>query len=87
MYRYVAPKDGTLKLHLAETNANFAVYLIDGCEAATEAKTLSCSNMGWPPGSEENLAVPLVAGKEVTVVVDTVNPSTGGAFSLEAKFE
>ncbi|WP_272428983.1 DUF4215 domain-containing protein [Polyangium jinanense] len=86
-YRYVAPKDGTLTLHLDETNANYAVYVLDGCGTATEAKLLSCSNYGWPPESAEDIALPLTAGKEVTVVVDTASPSKGGPFSLEATFQ
>ncbi|MBK9259551.1 MAG: hypothetical protein IPM54_06895 [Polyangiaceae bacterium] len=87
MYRFVAPKDGTLKLHVKETDANFALYVLDACGAATEGTLLSCANTGWPPESTENLEVSLVAGKEVTVVVDTVVPSSGGAFSLDATFE
>ncbi|MRG96994.1 DUF4215 domain-containing protein [Polyangium spumosum] len=87
MYRYVAPKDGTLKLHVDESSENFALYVLDGCGAATEATLLSCSNTGWPPNSVEDLALPLVAGKEVTVVVDTIPPAKGGPFSLQATFE
>jgi cysteine-rich repeat protein len=87
MYRYVAPKDGTLNLHLDETDENFAVYVIDGCGAATEATVLSCSSTGWPPQSSEDASVPLAAGQEVTVVVDTVTPSKGGPFSLAATFQ
>lgn len=86
-YRYVAPKDGTLTLHLDETNANYGIYVLDGCGAATEAKLLSCSNWGWPPESVEDVVLPLTAGHEVTVVVDTIPPSKGGPFSLEASFQ
>ena len=87
MYRYVAPKDGTLTLHIDETNANYALYVIDGCAAATEGTLLGCSNWGWPPNSVEDVTVPLVAGHEVTVVVDTIPPSKGGPFSLQATFQ
>lgn len=86
-FRYVAPGDGTLTLHIDETAHNFAVYVLDGCGAATEATLLSCANAGFPPGSSEDLAVPLVAGQEVTVVVDTVDPDDGGPFSLGATFQ
>jgi len=87
MYRYVAPKAGKLTLHLGETNTNYAVYVLDGCGAATEGTLLSCSNNGWPPESAEDLTVTLAAGQEVTVVVDTASPSKGGPFSLEASFQ
>lgn len=86
-YRYVAPKDGTLSLHLDETDANFAVYVLDGCGAATEGTLLGCGNAGWPPQSSEDVSVPLVTGQEITVVVDAVPPGKGGPFSLEATFQ
>ncbi len=86
-YRYEAPKDGTLVLHLDETSANYAVYVLDGCGAATEDSLLACGNAGWPPQSSEHLEVPLVAGQAITVVVDTAVPSAGGPFSLEATFQ
>jgi len=87
MYKYVAPKNGTLKLQMNETSANFALYVIEGCGLATEGTTLSCSNTGWPPDSSESLEVQLVAGKEVTIVVDSSAPSKGGPFSLNATFQ
>ena len=68
MYRYVAPSDGTLTLDVEETDANFALYVLDGCGAATEGTILGCATSGFPPGSSEHLAVPLLAGQEVTVV-------------------
>jgi cysteine-rich repeat protein len=86
-YGYVAPGNGTLTLHLEETTDNFAVYVLDGCGPATESTLLSCGNEGYPPQSAENLSVPLVAGQEVTVVVDTAAPGQGGPFSLEATFQ
>jgi hypothetical protein len=85
-YRYAAPKDGTLSLYLPENDDNFAVYVLEGCGAATENTLLACSNTGWPPQSSESLDVSLVAGQEVTVVVDTITPGKGGPFSLEATF-
>lgn len=87
MYRFVAPKDGTLKLRVTEAMANFALYVTDGCGAATEASLLGCSNTGWPPNSAEQLDVALKAGKAVTVVVDTSAPGPAGAFVLQATFE
>lgn len=85
-FAYVAPQTGTLSLHLTETDANFALYVVDGCGPATEASVLSCSNVGWTPGSAEDLQVSLAEGQAITVLVDTVVPSAGGPFQLEATF-
>ncbi len=48
MFRFTAPKKGTLSLTLPETTANFALSVLDGCGAPSEAAQLSCSNGGFP---------------------------------------
>jgi cysteine-rich repeat protein len=87
MYRYVAPNAGTLTLHVDETDADLALYVTDGCDAATEATLLACSNGGFPPAGYEELSVNLAAGQLVTVVADTFFAGSGGPFSLTATFQ
>jgi cysteine-rich repeat protein len=88
MYSYVAPKAGTLSLHLDETGANHAVYVIDGCLApASYDDLLACSSFGTPPNGYEEAQITLAAGQEVTVVVDTFGTTPGAPFSLEATFQ
>jgi cysteine-rich repeat protein len=88
MYSYVAPKAGTLTLHLDEPGANHAVYVIDGCLApASYDDLLACSNFGTPPSGHEEAQITLAAGQEVTVVIDTFGTTPGGPFSLEATFQ
>ncbi|APR86419.1 Multiple EGF-like-domain protein 3 precursor [Minicystis rosea] len=87
MFRYTAPKKGTLSLTLPEPGANFALSIMSGCGPLSEAAVTSCSNGGTPPLGSEHIDFEMNAGDLITVMVDGFRPDEAGPFSLIAKFQ
>jgi len=76
-FSFTAVADGTLSVSVASA-FDVGVYVLLGCSAsATEA---ACSADG------ASIDVPLLAGTEVTVVVDGATAADVGAFSISAGF-
>lgn len=86
MYTFTAPHAGELTLRLL-AEADHVLYVIEGCQPLiTGEEMLSCSNSGFP-GEYEVSQVQLVAGQQITVVVEGFRPMDAGPFSLEATFQ
>lgn len=85
-YRFEPPSAGTLSLVLTQPDANFSLYIADGCGPANEEDFVGCSNFAFP-GRDEATDVPLSAGQVVTVVVDGFMASEEGPYTLTASFD
>lgn len=84
-YTFTAPSDGTLTLTLTQPQADFALYVQDGCAASTFDTWLACGS-SFLAGTPEEASVELEAGQEITVIVDGSRDGQAGAYELTATF-
>lgn len=85
-WKFTAPSDGTLTLTIDSTD-DLVAYANSGCAAVESFDTfVACIN--WPPtpGEPRTTTASLLAGQEVTVVVEGFRASDTGPFTLSASF-
>lgn len=85
-FRFVAPSTGTLSLELQEPEANFSLFVMQGCGPVTDESYLACSNFSQP-GFAESTMVEVTEGDELTIVVDGFTPTQAGPFTLTATLD
>ncbi len=83
-YTFVAPSNGTLTVQ-ATGEDNISVFIRDDCGAIDDQTQLHCSNFAWE-GQTEISSTTLVAGQEVTIIVDAFTREGAGAFTMNVSF-
>ena len=84
IYKFIAPRAGTLQLSLDQGNNDLGLAVFAGCGAPATMTELACSSVLGP---NEEASVALTAGQRVTIVVDGFNVDDAGAYSLQALFQ
>jgi cysteine-rich repeat protein len=81
LYTFVAPDTGTLHLSLEDTFLS-SLAVFDGCGTPADHSELACESENTP----RTVDVPLVAGQQISVLVEGVSPLWVGTYTLTATF-
>ena len=80
LYRYTAPRAGTLRIHVPAADDLVSYAVLDGCGAPGTFTELGCSSSFLLP-----LEVPVTQGQTVTILVEAFNPWTSGSYDLSVE--
>jgi cysteine-rich repeat protein len=84
LYRYTAPSDGTLRVHLAAAGSTFtffALSVFEGCGAPGVFDELACVPSFLGPSAF--VEVPVTQGQTLSLLVEGMAPDQQGAFTLQ----
>ncbi len=85
-YAFTAPSDGTLDLSLTQPQADFSLFIQDGCGPVSFDTWLACGSNFLGGAGNETASAQLTAGQVVTVIVDGSRTGEAGAYALTATF-